>query len=404
MKRWPRKPLGEVCSINPKLAGSDAPRSDAEVTFVPMAAIDEVSGTIARPERRRYSEVAKGYTPFTVNDVLFAKITPCMQNGKAAVASDLYGGIGFGSTEFHVLRSAGSVLPRWVFAFVRQPGFRSAAEASFTGSAGQQRVPADFLKTYPIPVPPLAEQERIVKLLDEADELRKLRTQADRRTADLIPGLFHEMFGPEAPGSATWQTATVAELAAAHEGSIRTGPFGSDLRHSEFVEEGIPVLGIDNVVENEFRWTKSRCIPEAKFAEMKRFVVFPGDVLVTIMGTVGRCSIAPEKLPVCISTKHLCAVTLDRTKAHPRFIWGAFLHDASVKQQTRLVGKGAIMEGWNSTIIKRLRLRVPPLMLQNQFAARVSDIRAMETEQAASRRRLDDLFQSMLHRAFNGEL
>jgi type I restriction enzyme, S subunit len=196
----------------------------------------------------------------------------------------------------------------------------------------------------------------------------------------------------------------VAELAAAHEGSIRTGPFGNDLRHSEFVEEGVPVLGIDNVVENEFRWTKSRCILEAKFAEMKRFVVFPGDVLVTVMGTVGRCSIAPEELPVCISTKHLCTVTLNRTKAHPRFIWGAFLHDASVKQQTRSVGKGAIMEGWNSTVTKRLRLRVPPLSLQVEIAARVSEIRAMQTEQATSRRRLDDLFQSMLHRAFQGEL
>ncbi|MBI5316378.1 MAG: restriction endonuclease subunit S [Nitrospirae bacterium] len=253
-------------------------------------------------------------------------------------------------------------------------------------------------------VPPLEEQERLVKLLDETDELRKLRAQADRRTATLIPSLFSKMFGPDAPGSVTWQTATVAELAAAHEGSIRTGPFGSDLRHSEFFEEGVPVLGIDNVVENEFRWTKSRCIPESKFAEMKRFVVFPGDVLVTIMGTVGRCSIAPEGLPVCISTKHLCTITLDRTKAHPRFIWGAFLHDASVKQQTRSVGKGAIMEGWNSTIIKRLRLRVPPLTLQKQFAARVSEIRAMKIEQAASRRRLDDLFQSILHHAFNGEL
>jgi len=272
-----------------------------------------------------------------------------------------------------------------------------------TGAANMS-ISIDRLSTVPVEFPPLVEQERIVKLLDEGDELRKLRAQANLRTAALIPSLFHEMFGPDAPGSATWQTATVAELAAAHEGSIRTGPFGSDLRHSEFVEEGVPVLGIDNVVENEFRWTKSRCIPEAKFAEMKRFIVFPADVLVTIMGTVGRCSVAPDDLPVCISTKHLCTVTLDRTKAHPRFIWGTFLHDASVKQQTRSVGNGTIMEGWNSTIIKRLRLRVPPLALQKQFATRVSEIRAVQAEQSTSRRRLENLFQSMLHRTFKGEL
>ena len=194
MNRWPKKPLGEVCAINPKLKVSEVPASDAQVTFVSMAAVDQVRGSIARPEIRRYSQVAKGYTPFRENDVLFAKITPCMQNGKAAIARGLCGGLGFGSTEFHVLRPNRDLLPPWVFAFIRQPSFRAVAEAHFTGSAGQQRVPTDFLKNFPIPVPPLAEQERIVKLLHEADELRKLRAQADRRTADLIPALFQEMF------------------------------------------------------------------------------------------------------------------------------------------------------------------------------------------------------------------
>ncbi len=322
-----------------------------------------------------------------------------MQNGKAAIARELREWLGFGSTEFHVLRPSAALRPEWVFALIRQPAFRSAAEASFTGTAGQQRVPADFLKSFPIPVPPLAEQERIVTLLDEADELRKLRVQADRRTAALLPALFHEIFGEH-----KYPTATVAELAEQRDGSIRTGPFGSDLRHSEFVEEGIPVLGIDNVVENEFRWTKLRCLTPAKFAEMRRFVVFPNDVLVTIMGTVGRCVVAPADLPVCISTKHLCAVTVDLERIAPRYLWASFLFDETVRSQTRTVGKGAIMEGWNSTIIKRLRVRVPPLPLQQEFAQRVAEIREMEAAQAASRLRLEGLFQSMLHKAFSGEL
>ena len=323
-----------------------------------------------------------------------------MQNGKAAIARHLQSRLGFGSTEFHVLRPTEQILPGWLFAFIRQPSFRSAAEANFTGSAGQKRVPADFLRNYLIPVPPLAEQERIVALLDEADELRKLRAQADRRTAELIPALFHEMFNDQSE----FATTAIAELAMQREGSIRTGPFGSDLRHSEFVEEGIPVLGIDNVVENEFRWTKLRCVTPAKFEKMRRFVVFPGDVLITIMGTVGRCVVAPADLPLCVSTKHLCTITVDRSKADPRYLWGALLFDETVRRQTRAVGKGAIMEGWNSTIIKRLTVRVPPLPLQREFAQRVTGIRSLEAEQATSRQRLHDLFQSMLHRAFEGEL
>jgi type I restriction enzyme S subunit len=190
MKHWPLKPLGEVCDINPGLAPTESQPPDVQVSFVPMAAIDERFGLVTRPETRRYGEVAKGYTSFREGDVLFAKITPCMQNGKAAIARSLRGGLGFGSTEFHVLRPRPGVLSEWVFSFIRQPTFRSAAMASFTGSAGQQRVPTEFLKKTLIPVPPLAEQERIVRLLDEADALRKLRTQADRRTAALIPALF----------------------------------------------------------------------------------------------------------------------------------------------------------------------------------------------------------------------
>jgi type I restriction enzyme S subunit len=182
------------------------------------------------------------------------------------------------------------------------------------------------------------------------------------------------------------------------------GPFGSDLRHSEFVEEGIPVLGIDNVVENEFRWTKPRCITSTKFEGMRRFIVFPNDVLVTIMGTVGHSVIAPADLPLCISTKHLCVIGLDRARIEPRYLWSSLLFDENIRRQTQSVTNGAIMEGWNSTIIKRLKVHVPPLARQKEFAHRVTEIRELETAQVASRGRLDDLFQSMLHRAFNGEL
>lgn len=268
-----------------------------------------------------------------------------------------------------------------------------------TGAANMS-ISLDRLATVPIEFPPLEAQEWIVKLLDEADKLRKLRAKADTRTAQLIPALFHEMFGT----TRDFPVAMVAELVEQEDRSIRTGPFGSDLLHSEFIEEGIPVLGIDNVVENEFRWTKSRCITAEKFEKMRRFTVFPGDVLTTIMGTVGRSVVAPEDLPICISTKHLCVVTVNRKRVVPHYLWASFLYDEGVRKQTQAVAKGAIMEGWNSTIIKRLSVRVPPLPLQNEFAQRVYEIRAMEAAQAASRQQLEDLFQSMLYRAFNGEL
>jgi hypothetical protein len=102
--------LGEVCEINPRLPKDHGLQAHSEVAFVPMAAVDEISATIAQRMVRPFGEVRRGYTPFDEGDVLFAKITPCMENGKVAIARDLAGGRGFGSTEFHVLRP-GAALP-----------------------------------------------------------------------------------------------------------------------------------------------------------------------------------------------------------------------------------------------------------------------------------------------------
>ena len=122
--------------VNPRR--HEAPYSpDLPVSFVPMAAVDERWGEVAHREDRPYAEVAKGYTSFQDGDVLFAKITPCMENGKVAIARDLTNGLGFGSTEFFVLRPGTSVLGEYLFFFLRRQGFREQAKRHFTGTAGQ---------------------------------------------------------------------------------------------------------------------------------------------------------------------------------------------------------------------------------------------------------------------------
>ncbi|WP_424894673.1 restriction endonuclease subunit S [Tepidimonas sp. HKU79] len=163
---WPTVSLLAVCTLNPKLEPDVRPAADAPVTFVPMAAVDERLAAITAPEVRPYAEVQKGYTPFAEGDVLFAKVTPCMENGKAAIASGLIGGIGFGSTEFHVLRPDTRLLmPEYLLHFVRQPQFREQAKAAFVGTGGLQRVPSDFFKRVKLPLPSLPEQRRIVEAL-----------------------------------------------------------------------------------------------------------------------------------------------------------------------------------------------------------------------------------------------
>jgi len=192
------EPLGEVCELNPSRKGKMKYLDDMLVTFVPMSAVDAELGAIVTPEERSFAKVKKGYTWFVENDVLFAKITPCMQNGKAAIARGLLNSVGFGSTEFHVLRPRVGVLPEWVYFFVRRPSFRRLAEANFTGSVGQQRVPESFMKLQEIPLPSLGEQRQIVTYLDrlqaKVEELRRLQEETQEEIDAMTSAILDKAF------------------------------------------------------------------------------------------------------------------------------------------------------------------------------------------------------------------
>lgn len=211
---WPRVPLKHVCEINPRRAPSIPVGDDDAVSFVPMPAVDGDHGIIAQRLERPFHEVKKGYTYFENGDVIFAKITPCMQNGKHAVCRDLLHGFGFGSTEFHVLRPGPRVLAEWVHGFVRQRELLEDAAEHFSGAVGQQRLPEDYLGELEIPLPPLAEQERIAgRLTEQLGAVERARAAAAQRlaAAEALPAaLLREVFdGPQASG---WKTRTLGEL------------------------------------------------------------------------------------------------------------------------------------------------------------------------------------------------
>ncbi len=262
----------------------------------------------------------------------------------------------------------------------------------------------DALGTINFQLPPSSEQQRIVEILQEAETLRRLQAEAERKTAELIPAIFHEMFFSDSVARKKWETVQVGKIVPDGENRIRTGPFGSDLKHSEFVSEGIPVLGIENVVTNHFQWTKPRCITPEKYRGLGRYRVFARDVMVTIMGTVGRCCVAPDELPECISTKHLCVITPDAGKVNPYFLWATLLYDRDILAQAAAFGCGAIMEGWNARIIRGLRFCCPPVEMQNEFERRYRVVLQHEETWRSSTAKLTTLHDSLLARAFTGEL
>jgi len=191
---WLLKPINEVFEINPRVFCALSTARDLPVHFVPMKAVGEDAGGISIEDVRPLSQVMRGYTAFTEGDVIFAKITPCMENGKLAVVPKLKYQIAYGSTEFHVLRATGLVNPCWLARYLSQASVRRAAKRNMTGSAGQLRVPTEWFSTCEMPIPPLPEQERIItalqRLLAELDvavsKLERIKSNLKRYRASVL--------------------------------------------------------------------------------------------------------------------------------------------------------------------------------------------------------------------------
>ncbi|MBU9171547.1 restriction endonuclease subunit S [Burkholderia gladioli] len=398
MSRWEVKTIGEICEINPRLSRDHSIGNDQQVSFVPMAAIDEVSGTIQDRQERPFSQVRKGYTHFKNGDVLFAKITPCMENGKAAIASNLTGGLGFGSTEFHVLRAKNEVLPEWLFYFVRQSTFRADAKRNFTGTAGQQRVPTTFLSSATIPVPPLAEQRQIVDLLSRAEGIVRLRREAQAKAQAIIPALFVEMFGDPSTNPKGWTIRTIRDLVARFEG-------GKNLQAGS--EDGTPyrILKVSAVTSGHYLESESKPAP-AGYEPPSNHLIQPGDMLFSRANTqelVGATAIVAKTNGKTLLPDKLW-----------RFIWNeevdqAYMHALFQNRYVRgelgtlSTGTSASMRNISQEKLFRLRLPVAPLPMQRTFGRYVENLRSVLDQQALALQKAEQIFESILAQSFAGE-
>lgn len=183
------KRLGECCILNPRRPNIALCDTD-KVSFIPMPAVSE-DGYLVDMTDEEYGKVKKGFTYFENNDVLFAKITPCMENGKGAIVHGLTNGIGMGSTEFHVLRPINGISsPYWLLALTRMPIFRERAAKNMSGTGGQKRVSASYLDHFMVGLPAIEEQRRFEAIYKQADkskfELRKSIDAIDKVIKSLI--------------------------------------------------------------------------------------------------------------------------------------------------------------------------------------------------------------------------
>jgi type I restriction enzyme S subunit len=400
LESWRVAPLGEVCEISTKLALDPEPPSEMEVSFVPMAAIDETEGAIVAAETRPYSEVRRGFTSFRENDVLFAKITPCMENGKAAIARDLRNGLGFGSTEFYVLRAGPDVRPEWLFAFIRRPAFRAEAKSNFTGSAGQQRVPVEFLRRVQIPVPPLAEQDRLVEVLSSANELSRLRRHAHQSAEHIASALFKKTFEP---ASSAWPDRRMGDLVCELDTGKSLSAKSQPARPGKW-----GVLKVSAVTLGVFQPIENKELPDEEVPnpahEVRR-----GDLVISRANTtelVGACAIVRDTPSKLLLPDKLWRVVLPESAETNVEFLNALLKTQQMRREigNRATGTSGSMKNISQENFLDIRFKLPPKKLQDGFARAVRLLWEITDASTLSGLKLNELFQSLLSRAFTGEL
>ena len=412
----------DVATVNPRKAVDLEPH--CAVTFIPMAAVSASSGEIERYTSRRVADVYRDYRQFAENDVIFAKITPSMENGKAAVAIGLDNGIGFGSTEFHVLRSNGAVLAEYLWRFVRQRSFRDDAQRVMSGAVGQQRVPADYLRTHALPLPPLEEQRRIVSKIESLIAC----TSRARASLEQIPGLiqwyksqvfelaftgkltldFREKPGlqnvPSDSFPSGWVMKSLGEL-----GQIQVGVQVGKRTHTETDLVNVPYLRVANVQRGWLDLDNVRNI-EVTPAERDRLLLRPGDILLNEGGDrdkLGRGWVWAGQMAECIHQNHVFRVRLFDRTFPPSFV----SYYANEKGQQYFFDQGTQTTNLASVSkrhVAALRIPVPPVDEASAIVDRIDSafgwVERLSAKNVAATTLLEQLDESILSDAFRGAL
>ena len=456
---WAWASLAGVCAVNPRTFIKTV-TDECPVSFVPMAAVEAGTGLIDASQVRTYGEVRKGYTRFSEGDVLFAKITPCMENGKVAIAKGLTNGSGCGSTEFHVIRPPDALSNEYLAHFLLREEFRKEAQRHMAGTAGQLRVPLTFLSDTLFPLPPLPEQRRIVAEIEkhftrlDASVAALRRTQANLKryrasvlraacSGELVDteaelaraegreyepadallerilverrarwesqekrrGKYKEPAAPDTSDLPTlpegWVWATLAQLGEVRLGRQRspkraTGPnMRPYLRAANVTWDG---LDLSDVKEMDFT-------P----AEYETYGLLTGDILLSeASGTadeVGKPAVWNGEVDGCCFQN-----TLIRVRSQSDLVPYLFYHLLS-DARTGAFGRAARGVGIHHLGAQRAEtwaVGIPPLAEQRRIVAeverRLSGIQRAETAVEASLQRAERLRQSILKRAFAGEL
>ncbi len=358
------KKLREVCKINiPKSEVADV-ADDTMISFVEMASVSN-DGYIAEKIDKPIGEVRrKGYKYFAEGDIIIAKITPCMENGKCAIARDLTNSIGFGSTEFHIFRCDNEqILTEYLFVLLNQQFIREAAQKAMTGASGHRRVPESFYSEMTIPVPSIDIQRQIVSEFRAIDNEIFAQNSAIAQADAAAKDKFVELF------SGITETVKLSSVAEIIQGTSPKSEFYNE------TDEGLPFYqGKKDFGEMKLNtskvWTTSIIKTSVK-----------DDILMSVRAPVGDVNINPFE-EICIG-RGLAAIRCnDSAMQNYLFYWLYFNSD-------KITGhSGTTFASISGDEIKSMIIPVPPITLQKEFAAFAQEC---DLAKDAARRRLAEL-------------
>ena len=403
---WEVQRLKQAATLNPsRTEARMALESDTPVAFIPMERVG-TDGKIDE-EILHVSAGWNGFTYFRRNDVIVAKITPCFENGKGACLDSLSTEIGFGSTEFHVLRAKSLLAPQFLYHVTTLTEFRRLGADAMTGAAGQQRVPQEFVSNYPIAIPPLPEQTAIVRYLDHADErirryisgkqklIRLLEEEKQAVihravTRGLDPNVRLKDSGVEWLGEvpAHWEVMPLRRVAI----SRCDGPFGSGLKSSHYTDQGIRVVRLQNIGHAQFNNSNPAFIAPSHYATLGDHTVEPEDLLIAGLGDdrhpAGRACVAPSFIVPAMVKADCFRFRLFRQRINPEF--AALQLTATAGDASSLLSTGATRQRTNLQATAARPIAVPPIEEQSSIVGYLDKATAdIDTAISRTRRQIE---------------
>lgn len=396
IKGWVREAISKVAEVNPVTLLSPTELDNLAVPFYEMAAIDEYSGKLRDAASVPLRDCRTGKTKFQNGDVLFAKITPCVQNRKSALINGLPGNFACGSSEFYVLRPGKRVMPEYLFYFIRQDWVIQAAVESFTGTSGRQRVPRTFWDRLEIPLPPLPVQERIVQILQKADEIRQKRKQALELVDKILPALFLEMFGDPATNPKGWPLRELGELISDWQNGFATG--------NKDVPSGVPQVRMQNITTRGW-FDKTLVRTVARHRNHERYLLQEGDVLFNNTNSpdlVGKTTIFREQGEWYFSN-HISRIR-PATSVTGEYLWSLFLLLWTRGRFRSMCRQWVNQASVSREELQKLEIPVPPEHVLHYHKDAVQQLELIREKLVSDEAHATATFESLLSRAFTGEL